>query len=105
MRKLTKIQLVLCTAAMMLMGVSQQALAFDASRYATQSKLSTGKWVKISIPETGVYELTDAELMEMGFSNPSNVRLYGYGGYRINEILNGRTIDDLRLVPVARYPG
>lgn len=105
MRKLTKIQLVLCTVFMVLMGTSQQAGAFDASRYATQSKLSTGKWVKISIPETGVYELTDAELLQMGFSDPSKVRIYGNGGYRINEILNGKAVDDLRVVPVMRYPG
>lgn len=105
MRNLTKIQLVLCTAVMMLIGVSQQAFAFDASRYATNSKLSSGKWVKITIPETGVYELTDAELRSMGFSNPANVRLYGHGGYRISEILNGRAIDDLNPVPVMRYPG
>ena len=105
MRKLTKIQLVLCTVFMVLMGTSQQAGAFDASRYATQSKLSTGKWVKISIPETGVYELTDAELLQMGFSDPSKVRIYGNGGYRINEILNGKAVDDLRAVPVMRYPG
>ena len=105
MRNLTKFQLVSCTVAMVLIGALQHASAFDASRYATQSKLATGKWVKISIPETGVYELTDAELLEMGFSDPANVRLYGAGGNRINEVLNGRAVDDLRPVPVMRVAG
>lgn len=104
MIKLKKYQLALCTVAMALLGISQ-ANAFDVSKYATQSKLSTGKWVKISIPETGVYELTDADLLAMGFSNPSQVRLYGTGGYRINEVLNGKAVDDLKPVPVKRYPG
>ena len=87
MRNLTKFQLVSCTVAMVLIGALQHASAFDASRYATQSKLATGKWVKISIPETGVYELTDAELLEMGFSDPANVRLYGAGGNRISNTM------------------
>ena len=32
--------------------------AFNTVIYATQSKLATGKWVKISIPDNGVYEIT-----------------------------------------------
>ena len=63
--------------------------AFNTSIYATQSKLSTGKWVKISIPENGVYEITYTELREMGFTNPSKVHVYGTGGNRISEQLNG----------------
>ena len=104
MCKLKNYRLALCTVAMALLGICH-AGAFDVSKYATQSKLSTGKWVKISIPETGVYELTDADLLEMGFSNPANVRLYGTGGYGISEILNGKAVDDLKPVPVKRYPG
>ncbi len=78
------------------------ASAFNVSNYATQSKLATGKWVKISIPESGVYEITYDELREMGFNNPAQVRLYGHGGIRINEQLNGRAIDDLVPVRVMR---
>ena len=78
------------------------ASAFDVSNYATQSRLATGKWVKISIPESGIYEITYNELRDMGFSNPANVRLYGRGGYRISELLDGRNFDDLLPVPVKR---
>ena len=78
MRQLTKLQLV-CT---LLLGLfcSSQASAFSVSNYATQSKLATGKWVKITIPESGMYEITYDELLQMGFSNPAQVRLYGHGG-------------------------
>ena len=102
MLKLNKIQLVLCTALMVLLGTSG-ASAFDVSSYVTQSKLKSGKWVKISIPESGVYEITYDELREMGFNNPESVRLYGRGGYRISEVMNGRAADDLLPVSVMRY--
>ena len=78
------------------------ANAFNISNYATSSKLATGKWVKISIPESGVYEITYDELRDMGFNNPAQVRLYGHGGSRISELLNGKAIDDLMPVPVMR---
>ena len=101
MRKKSILQVV-CTA-MMLLLCSGMASALNVSHYATQSKLATGKWVKISIPETGVYEITNNELREMGFNNPSSVRLYGFGGNRISEVLNGLATDDLVSVPLMRY--
>ena len=100
MRKKSILQVV-CTA-MMLLLCSGMASALNVSHYATQSKLATGKWVKISIPETGVYEITNNELREMGFNNPSSVRLYGFGGNRISEVLNGLATDDLVSVPLMR---
>ena len=86
----------------MALGGTGVASAFSTSQFTTQSKLSSGKWVKISVPETGVYEITYDELRTMGFSNPDQVRLYGVGGYRISEILNGKAVDDLQPVPVMR---
>ncbi len=78
------------------------AQAFSPSRYASQSKLATGRWVKITIPQTGVYQLTTSDLTKMGFSNPANVRVYGRGGYMMSEQLDGSLPDDLKPVPVMR---
>ena len=100
MRKLTKLQLTFVTV-MALFCVSY-AYAFDPSIYANYSKLATGNWVKISIPESGVYEITYDELLEMGFSNPARVHIYGVGGNGINEKLNGYPSDDLKPVPILR---
>ena len=100
MSRLTLFQLV-CAAMVALMSAAT-AGAFDVSNYATQSRLATGKWVKITIPENGIYEITYNELREMGFNSPSQVRLYGRGGYRIGEVLNGTVFDDLLPVPVKR---
>ncbi|MCF0197911.1 MAG: type IX secretion system sortase PorU [Bacteroidaceae bacterium] len=65
------------------------------------SVLSTGKWVKISVTEDGIYQLTDAALRKMGFANPANVRLYGYGGHRLSEVMSADAYyDDLEEVPL-----
>ena len=100
MRILFRLQ-VACLALLALLCASP-AGAFNTSIYATQSKLSTGKWVKISIPENGVYEITYTELREMGFTNPSKVHVYGKGGNRISEKLDGSATDDLNQVPILR---
>lgn len=100
MRNLTRIQFV-CVVLMAILGASY-AGAFDTSVYATQSRLATGKWVKVTIPENGVYEITYDELREMGFNNPGQVHVYGQGGARINEVLNGTATDDLVQVPILR---
>ncbi len=46
-------------------------------KYAENSVLNSGTWVKIAIPETGVYKITNAELENLGFANPSSVRVFG----------------------------
>ena len=100
MRQLTKLQLV-CMAILAIFCVST-ASAFNPNNYATTSKLATGKWVKITIPENGVYELTYDELRAMGFNNPGQVKVYGSGGARISETLNGTAPNDLVRVPFMR---
>ncbi len=87
---------------MMALLCASHAGAFDASVYATRSKLATGKWVKISVPDNGVYEITYNELREMGFTNPGQVHVYGVGGNRISEKLTGSAVDDLTQVPILR---
>ena len=100
MRKLIKFQVV-CFSILAVLCVGH-AGAFNTSIYATQSKLATGKWVKVIIPENGVYEITYDELLQMGFSNPGQVHVYGTGGNRISEKLDGSAPDDLTQVPILR---
>ena len=74
-----------------------------SSRYAEHSVLSTGTWVKISITEDGIYSLTRSSLRKMGFSNPDKVHLYGYGGYRQNELIDAeKDFDDLEEIPLYK---
>ena len=75
--------------------------AAGGSRYADNSRLASGKWVKVSITEDGLYQFSRASLQKMGFSNPNNVHLYGYGGHLLPEYINlGTHHDDLVEVPL-----
>ena len=72
-------------------------------RWAASSVLASGKWVKISLTEDGIYHLTNSQLRSMGFSNPQNIRVYGYGGHQQAEFIEADTDwDDLS--PVALLP-
>lgn len=78
------------------------ATRVTASRYADNSVLSSGKWVKIRVSERGVHQITSAQLANMGFTNPSKVRLYGYGGNVLPKADIHTLIDDLCEVPLWR---
>ena len=72
-------------------------------RYAGASVLAQGRWVKIGITSDGVYRLTAADLRNMGFADPSRVKLYGYGGHLQNEVIDADAdFDDLEEVPLYR---
>ncbi len=54
--------------------------ASGTATYANHSILSTGKWAKIRVNDTGVFELTDAVIRKAGFTDINKVKIYGYGG-------------------------
>ncbi len=72
----------------------------DGSRYAANSVLSQGNWYKIKVPATGVYKLTYDDLQKMGISNPQNVKIYGYGGWILDEDFTKPYVDDLPQVSI-----
>ena len=78
------------------------------SRYADHSVLREGTWAKISVPESGFYQLTDALIRQAGFSDLKKVKVYGYGGALQPERLTGDYLtesDDLTEVPTAEMGG
>lgn len=87
-------------------GAAGPAAAMPAETYASSSKLASGKWVKVSVARSGMYLISDAELRRWGFSNPSEVKVYGYGAQRLPEALNPSTyLDDLPQTPSEYVPG
>ncbi len=79
-----------------------------AGRYAAHSVLQNGTWAKIRIPQSGFYQLTDALIKKAGFTDPSRVKLYGYGGALQPEQLTGDYLtatDDLQEVPTCTIDG
>ena len=76
--------------------------------YADSSVLASGRWAKISVPATGVYQLADALIRKAGFSDLSKVKVYGYGGALQPEQLTADYLartDDLQEVPTCTVGG
>lgn len=81
---------------------NDKAYASAADIYAGHSLLASGKWAKIRVSSSGVYQLTDATVRQAGFSNINKVKIYGYGGNLQNEALYANDLartDDLKEVP------
>lgn len=75
-----------------------------AERYAANSILATGKWAKIRVPSSGVYQITESLIRKAGFSSLSKIKIYGYGGNLQAERLDGKTLKELDdLKEVATY--
>ena len=74
----------------------------------SQNAQFTSRFVKIAIPETGIYELTDSLLTAAGFDHPEHVRIFGYGGALQPEALSQAYLaatDQLPQVPVCQVNG
>ena len=72
------------------------------AEYSSESVLSKGRWVKIRVSESGMYQLTKSTLSGWGFSDISKVKVYGYGSAMISERMGDGYIDDLPLIPTYR---
>ncbi|MBP3354303.1 MAG: type IX secretion system sortase PorU [Bacteroidales bacterium] len=73
-----------------------------SNRYTTKSKLASGRWVKIEVGGSGMYQISYSTLQNLGF-NPSKVKIYGYGGNILPEDFTKPYIDDLPEIPVLRH--
>lgn len=79
-------------------------------KFAPQSRLNSGNWVKIGVDRSGIYEISYEKLRAMGFSNPERVGVYGRGGAQLNTNFNSATgtliyHDDLAPVSVWHHDG
>ena len=78
---------------------AHRASAFAPDTYAASSALAEGRWVKISVSETGMHLISLSDLRSWGFTDPSKVRVYGYGGRRIpDRFTEANYVDDLPVV-------
>lgn len=75
---------------------------FISERYKENSLLSSSRWIKIRTKDAGVYELTKAKLLSLGFKNPAKVRLYGYNLPVLPEGGIENLPDDLTEIPLWR---
>jgi hypothetical protein len=90
-------------AVLLLLVVWQSAYGFDITHYADTSKLATGKWIKVAVSESGIYQITASDASKWGFNDISRVRVFGYGGEQLSDTLSAQNfLDDLPQVPVLR---
>ena len=88
--------IVMCVLANMVMA--------GVHTYTNQSVLNTGKFVKISVKETGVHSISYETLKEWGLQ-PENVAILGYGGALLSEDFRQHHWDDLPSVPFYMHKG
>jgi len=81
---------------------SALAASVGKHTYAASSQLATGTWVKVSLDGTddGIYQITYDQLSRLGFSQPSQVAVYGFGGHALPEAIDQCTADDLPEVAI-----
>jgi hypothetical protein len=73
--------------------------------YTNPSVLSTGKFVKIRVKETGVHTISCDTLKKWGLKNPENVAVLGYGGAMLSEDFRQHHWDDVPVVPIYMHKG
>jgi hypothetical protein len=73
--------------------------------YADKSILSEGKWVQLQVQENAIYKLTYDDIKKMGFADPAKIKIYGYGGWPLEQDFTKPYIDDLPEVAVYLHKG
>lgn len=76
--------------------------------FETSSPLESGNWIKIEVPESGIYQISYDQLRSMGFANPEKVGVFGKGGSSIPMSFTTSTgkpnfKDGIPNVPVLHY--
>ena len=96
------VRLALCLAV--LAGTTCELKALDQSFYAPSSKLASGKWVKIKVKESGIFQITADDARNWGLGTDlSKIHVFGYGGAPLSEVMLGDNyVDDLPQLPVVR---
>ena len=82
----------------------RKVTALNTRTYAATSVLAQGKFVKIKITNSGIYKLTYDDLVSMGV-DPSNVRVFGYGGAVLEQSFSLSKTDDLPEVAIYMNKG
>jgi len=103
--KSTANKILLLSLLLFFAGAGQRVSALSADTYAANSRLSSGRWVKISVSTSGLYLLSEQELLQWGFQSPARVKVYGYGALRQPERLDNTYLDDLPQTPSEYIQG
>ena len=104
MRKKMKYVIRMATCLALMAGCALTARALDKEYYAPNSKLAAGKWVKVAVKESGIYQITADDIRSWGLGTDlSQIHVFGYGGAPLSETMRGDNYaDDLPQMPIVR---
>ena len=106
MSKLMKYFARMVMCGLLIAACAMPAGAYDKSFYAENSKLASGKWVKISVKESGIYQITAEDIRSWGLGTDlSQIHIFGYGGAPLSQKMDENYADDLPQMPLVRTEG
>ena len=106
MSKLMKYFARMVMCGLLIAACAMPADAYDKSFYAENSKLASGKWVKISVKESGIYQITAEDIRSWGLGTDlSQIHIFGYGGAPLSQKMDENYADDLPQMPLVRTEG
>jgi len=76
--------------------------------YVGASVLSTGRWIKLSTIESGIYRVNGEQLKAAGFTagiSSDQLRLFGNAGGELPEDNGASVVDDLQEVSIELFDG
>ena len=80
-------------------------LSLAVASWASDSVLSTGRWYKVGVSETGIHKLSHSDLASLGVDvdhvDPRNLRFFHNGGGLLGELNAQPRYDDLVEIPVV----
>ena len=68
--------------------------------FISESVLKNGTWVKIRLNQNGIYKISYSELIDMGFANPGNLKVYGNSSGMLPILNTEPCQDDLTQNPI-----
>lgn len=96
LQKLTKFTLQLINKGTLL----KKTAATTTANYVSNSVLSSGKWYKIRVSESGIYKLDKSFLNGMGLNtksiDPRNIQVFGNAGGMLPQANSASRLDDLK---------
>lgn len=69
----------LLLTSVLIVSAAVSLSASAAVEFAAESRLASGKWVKVTTAATGIYGISYSDLRKMGFDSPEKVAVYGTG--------------------------
>lgn len=75
--------------------IKKGSVKYKGIKNISNSVLRSGTWKRIRLKNSGVYKITFAQLQNMGFANPQNIRIFGNASGWLPMIAGDERPDDL----------